>query len=238
MSSRKATFGLILILLGVILLFRTFDLIYFSFGDFIRILVPLSLIALGVWLIIRRRREELRQEASMRFHAAAGATETDSDTSQSSSSFSGSGPSADQQSSGPYAGHVYTEAPHYEDNRIRYSKFLGDMFIDCSQINMQNVEISAFIGDVEIKLHGALLSPGLNRLIISGFLGDVRILVPTDMAVFANCSSFVGDIEVFNRRSSGFGNNIDGQTANYRDAEAKLYIAANSFVGDIRVYLV
>ena len=238
MNSRKATFGFILIILGILLLFRTFDLIYFSFADFIRILVPLGLIAVGIWLIIRRRREELRQEASMRFHAATGATETDSSTNQSSSAYSNAGSTTDQQSSGPYTGPIYTEAPHYEDNRIRYSKFLGDMYIDCSQINMQNVEISAFIGDVEIKLHGAHLASGLNRLIISGFLGDVRILVPTDMAVFANCSSFVGDIEVFNRRSSGFGNNIDGQTANYRDAEAKLYIAANSFVGDIRVYLV
>lgn len=237
MSSRKATFGLILIILGILLLFRTFDVVYFSFGDFIRVLVPLALIALGIWLIIRRRREEIRQEAAMRFHATAGTTETGSTAEQSTAS-SGTGPSTQNASSGPYAGPVFSEAPHYEDNRIRYSKFLGDMYIDCSQINMQNVEISAFIGDVEIKLHGAQLASGLNRLIISGFLGDVRILVPTDMAVFANCSSFVGDIEVFNRRSSGFGNNIDGQTANYRDAEAKLYIAANSFVGDIRVFLV
>ena len=233
MSSRKATFGLILVLLGVLLLFRTFDLIYFTIGDFIRVLVPLGLIALGIWMIARRRREEIRQEAAMRFHAASGTSENFTNPDQSSSASS-----ANQAGSGPYAGYVHTEAPQYEDNRIRYSKFIGDMYIDCSQINMQNVEISAFIGDVEIKLHGAQLASGLNRLIISGFLGDIRILVPTDMAVFANCSSFVGDIEVFNRRSSGFGNNIDGQTANYRDAEAKLYIAANSFVGDIRVYLV
>jgi lia operon protein LiaF len=101
---------------------------------------------------------------------------------------------------------------------------------------MQNVEISAFIGDVEVKLHGAKLAAGLSRMVVSGFIGDIRVLVPKGMAVFANGSSFVGDIEIFGRRSSGFGNCIDGQSLDYQEAEAKLYIAINSFVGDIRVY--
>jgi lia operon protein LiaF len=224
--------GIILILLGAVLLSRTLDLFYFDFGDFIRIVIPLGLIAAGAWLIIRKKREEQMYEAQVRYYANA----ADADTPPSAAP--GETPAADSKSA-PDSGIGQEEQatkPRFTDSRVRYSKVLGDIHIDCRNINTRNIEVSAFVGDVEVDLKGARLQPGLNRMVISGFAGDLRVLVPTDMAVFANCSSFVGDIEVFDRRSSGFGNNIDGQTGNYREAESKLYIAANSFVGDIRIY--
>jgi lia operon protein LiaF len=125
-----------------------------------------------------------------------------------------------------------------KSNRARYNKFIGDMFVDCGGVDLQNVEIGSFIGDVEIKLHGGKLARGLNRMIVSGFIGDVRVLVPEGMAVFCQSSNFIGDIEMMGKRSSGFGNSIDAQTPNYSEAEAKLYIASNHFIGDVRVYIV
>ncbi|UCG60591.1 MAG: hypothetical protein JSV52_09665 [Candidatus Zixiibacteriota bacterium] len=110
------------------------------------------------------------------------------------------------------------------------------MFIDCTGVNLQNVEVSAGFGDVEIRLKGGILEQGLNRLIISSFIGDIRITAPADMAVFTHCSSFVGDIDVMGKRASGFGNSIDSQTANYQESEKKLYVACNCFIGDIKIY--
>jgi lia operon protein LiaF len=110
------------------------------------------------------------------------------------------------------------------------------MFIDCNGVSVQNVEVSAGFGDLEIKLHGVILGEGLNRLIISSFIGDIRIMAPSDMAVFTHCSNFVGDVEVMGKRASGFGNSIDAQTANYQDSDRKLYVACNSFIGDIKIY--
>jgi len=122
--------------------------------------------------------------------------------------------------------------------KTRYSKFIGDMYVDCSGVDLQNIEVSSFIGDVEIKLHGGQLAQGLNRMIVSGFIGDVRILVPDGMAVFTQSSNFIGDIEMMGRRSSGFGNSLGAQTRNYSEAESKLYVASNHFIGDVRVYIV
>jgi len=122
--------------------------------------------------------------------------------------------------------------------RSRYTKFIGDIFVDCSGVELQNLEVSSFIGDIEVKLHGGRLARGLNRMIISGFIGDVRILVPEGMAVFTQSSNFIGDMELMGKRSSGIGNSLDAQTTDYSAAESKLYIASNHFIGDVRVYVV
>jgi lia operon protein LiaF len=231
MNKRVLFFGLVMIILGALLLARTLDLLIFGFRDFFEVFIPLAFIGVGVWLILRKRKQEQLQNADMQFHdqvirnniSPAGAQPPP-----------GAGPTMTEEPK-PGKGKV-SETPRYDGGKARYSGFLGDMFIDCANINLQNVEISAFIVDVEVKLHGADLQPGLSRMVVSGFIGDIRVLVPKGMAVFANGSSFIGDMEIFGRRSSGFGNNIDGQSENYQTADSKLYIAINSFIGDIRVY--
>ena len=112
------------------------------------------------------------------------------------------------------------------------------MLIDLNGRSLVSVEMSTGIGDVEVRLHGAQLGRGLNRMVISGFIGDIRVFVPMDMPFFASCSNFIGDLELTDRRTSGFGNNIDFQTDDYSSAERKLYIAAHNFIGDIKVHKV
>ncbi|MCK4656694.1 MAG: cell wall-active antibiotics response protein, partial [candidate division Zixibacteria bacterium] len=137
------------------------------------------------------------------------------------------------------AGPRVSEAPRTETpGKLKYSKLLGDMLINLNGRSLVSVEMSSGIGDVEVRLHGAQLGPGLNRMVISGFIGDIRVFVPMDMPFFASCSNFIGDLELTDRRTSGFGNNIDFQTDDYSSAERKLYIAAHNFIGDIKVHKV
>jgi len=231
MSGRKIVFGLILIALGLLLLGRTTGFVYFSVGDLLSLILPACLIAIGLWLMARGRSREQAAQAEA----------------------TASGRPADQP---PQPPPIREERPHAapppaQDSvrvsaspdagaagKTRYSKFIGDMYVDCSGVDLQNIEVSSFIGDVEIKLHGGQLAAGLNRMIVSGFIGDVRILVPDGMAVFTQSSNFIGDIEMMGRRSSGFGNSLGAQTRNYSEAESKLYIASNHFIGDVRVYIV
>jgi len=237
MSQKKLIIGLVLIAVGITMLSATLDMFYFSFRDFFTYALPLAFMAIGIWLILRGRGRQAADEHA-RQHAQAFTKEVkpdwiapgDSDIEPSASASASAGPTPGEKSKPrPSAGPF--------DRKI-YSKFIGDTYVDCQDIDLQNVEISSFIGDVEVKLHGGRLGPGLNRMIISGFIGDVRVLVPQGMAVFAQSSNFIGDIEMMGRRSAGFGNNLDAQTPNYADAESKLYIANNHFIGDVRVYVV
>ncbi len=228
MSRKRVIFGLILVLLGILLLGRSFDLFYFTFGQLIRFLIPLAFIVFGIWLIIRKKRQEEKLHAHMMFTSAQTVTR-------------GSSAEAQQQKD-TRSESAFPQQPTIESagnaTKVRYSKLLGDMFIDCANVNLQSVEISTGVGDVEMKLHGGKLVHGLNRMIISGFVGDIRIFVPKDMPHFIHSSNFVGDIDIEGKRSEGLSNTVEHQSADYESASSKLYIAANNFIGDIKLFVV
>lgn len=232
MSNRKIIIGLALVLLGFILLTRTLGLFWFSFGDFMSMVFPMLLIGLGIWLIRRRT-----HPSSGRSHGVKVEVNIDDGPQPHFTGTDHVGPVPPPPP--PFDEHRQSEQPYDQrPGKLRYHKFLGEMFIDCEGVNLQDIEISNFLGDIEVKLHGGHLAPGLNRMVVSGFIGDVRVLVPQGMPVFAQSSNFIGDLEILGRRSSGFGNNLDAQTGDYSTADSKLYIATNHFIGDVRVYQV
>jgi predicted membrane protein len=238
MAGRKWIIGLILIVLGLLLLGRTLGFMFFSFRQILGYFLPLFLIALGLWLLARSRGREQADRVS----ATAGSPFAEQPSTVSERrTMPPFTPAVDIPNMPPpikEPTRISATPEPGKGHRTRYNKFIGDMFVDCGKVDLQNVEIGSFIGDVEIKLHGGILARGLNRMIISGFIGDVRVLVPEGMAVFCQGSIFIGDIEMMGRHSSGFGNSLEAQTPNYNDAEAKLYIASNHFIGDVRVYIV
>ncbi len=252
-NKKKVLFGVSLVLIGLILLGNSLDILSVSLGDILRSLVPLFFIGLGVWLIIRRKKMEDRLRAEIHMESTVngrGATvHFSSGNDQSSASMHTEekptpNTGADQGGTG---GQQFYSSSNYEqvyqsasslkdgDGKLKYSKTIGDMNIDLNAVSVHDIEVSTGVGDLEIRLSGGVLREGLNRIIISGFVGDIRIYIPRDMPVFSHCSNFVGDVEIMGKRTSGFGNNIESQTPDYATASKKLYIACNSFIGDIRV---
>lgn len=232
MNKSTVVIGSVLIFLGLFFLLRTLDLVWFDLGDLIRLLFPMALIGAGIWLMIRRKASV---KISVHHHNSATAGSAGADIRSSTSN----DPSkvAEEQAAG--AEDKIKGAPAYQsDGKIRFDKMLGDMYIDCEGYKLSNFEVSMGIGDLDIKVAGGILSQGLNRIIISGFIGDMRIFVPKNFEYFAHCSNFVGDVEIGGKHASGFGNTIEHHTLNYDKAESKLYIAGNSFIGDIKIFSV
>jgi lia operon protein LiaF len=236
----KLIWGIVLVILGIILLGETTGA--FSVEDLFDVVFPLALILIGVWLIFRRRSTDKADRyappppppppsATFEYPSESQPPADDTDT-------AAEGPQAESShTSRNYEEPRMTHAPSSDEaGKLKYSKTFGDMFIDCVGVNLQSVEVSAGFGDLDIRLNGGVLGDGLNRLIISSFIGDIRIFAPADMPIFAHCSNFVGDIEIMGKRASGFGNSIDSQTTNYQESPKKLYVACNSFIGDIKFY--
>lgn len=242
MDRKKVIFGLILVFLGLLLLGRSMDLYFFTFGHLIRFLVPFAFILLGIWLIVRKKSQEDRLKAQMQDWASSMKAGESASPRQDYRGTQTTGiPSAGTQ---PASFETKVGPPSAKAGAgtgagvVKYSKFLGDLFIDCANMSLQNVDVSMGIGDAEIKLHGGRLVHGLNRMIISGFIGDVRLFVPRDMPFYIHSSNFIGDIDIGEKRASGFSNSLESQSTDYETAESKLYIAVNNFIGDVKVFIV
>ena len=248
-NKNKATFGVILIIIGIILLARSLNIFYISFHS----LIPIIFIFLGIWIILRKRKQEriynqniytktyddqsTFTNSSDSFQKQQGTDHQEKSQSDSQHSFHDS-----HTEKGYYSSSNYDQAGAYQKNsngqigKLKYSKAFGDLFIDFNNIKIQNVAISIGFGDLELRLHGSVLGEGLNRIVISSFIGDIRILAPKDTAIYMLCSNFIGDIDAFGKHSSGFGNRLDTQTPTYNSATKKLFIATSNFIGDIKIY--
>ncbi|HWR83193.1 MAG TPA: cell wall-active antibiotics response protein LiaF [Candidatus Deferrimicrobium sp.] len=243
MERKKVIFGLILIAIGIILLGRSLDLFYVTFGQIWRFLLPLGLIALGAWLMVRKK---LHRDRGQQAEPSVEAFYQSNVSGSSHGTFRQAGTSASagttpqsQAFAAPSGAEPETVRPAVGEKggSLKYSKFVGDLDIDCCNLTVQNVEVSGGIGDIGVRLHNCCLSPGLNRMIISGFIGDIRVYLPQRMPFFIHCSNFVGDIDAAGHRASGLSNSVENQSSDYERADAKLYIAANNFVGDIKVFV-
>jgi len=234
MRKQKNTFGIILVIVGCLLVLRELAPNIFSFGNIAHYLIPLGLIFLGGWLIVRKRRQEEHYSTFRKSTDTATESRTDS-TYSSKDGYQSSSHSNDSNVGAGVKSEDKHRSSHGPVKSTRFSKLLGDTYVDCKDMSLQNIEVSSGIGDVEIKVHGGILADGLNRIIISGFIGNCRILVPPDLKTFAHCSNFIGDIEALNKRVSSFGNNLDVQSPDYTTTDKRLYIAANTFIGNIKV---
>jgi lia operon protein LiaF len=251
MSGNKVILGLVLIFLGLFFLLTSMGVIDWDFGDLISFMWPVVLILIGVWFIFKRRRPDAPRSGGIysppppphhtddAIHPAPPppSSEPGPESTPSPGAATGSG-QYHYKYTYQWGSRSSATADSSAGGRVKYSKFIGGLFIDCRNVDLHSIEVSVFMGDSEIKVHGGRLGPGLNRLIVSGFIGDVRILIPPDLPVLCTASSFIGDVELLGKRSSGLGNTIDARTDGYDSAESKLYIAINHFIGDIRVYVV
>ncbi len=234
----KAFLGLAFVLVGILLLGESTGM--FDPGQAMSLFFPFIMIAVGFWLIVRRKRQSA-PSSNQSFYCPPtppGSTGQDAGIGeQTGSTGRSTADSRESYTSSNYDQATTSERPSADDSgKLKYSKTFGDMLIDFRGVSIHNVEISAGVGDLEIRLAGGELADGLNRIIVSSFIGDIRIYAPANLPVFTHCSNFVGDIELMGKRASGFGNSIDSQTANYQSSAKKLYVACNSFIGDIRYF--
>ncbi len=254
-NSGKLIGGIILIIIGLLLLEDTFGF------DFFDQVFPLILIGLGIAHIVRRRNQVMNSSAdshSYKFkqkmndiHSKAADFETKLD--KKINNFESKIDDFEQKIHEKFNETNFSQnfedsdfhfnksqekknsKSSFKNGKVKYEKAFGDLFINCKGINVQNVVVSSAIGDIEIQMRDAVYADGLNRLIISHFIGDVLIYIPKEIPVFVNCSNFIGDVEAVGKRSTGFGNKVESYSTDYDSASRKLYIACSSFIGDIRI---
>jgi lia operon protein LiaF len=117
------------------------------------------------------------------------------------------------------------------------SGFIGDVVLGRDYWDLQPLAISHFIGDTLIDLTKATIPYGETKIVVSTFIGDVKMLVPADLdvEVAVTASSFVGDMHVLDRHESGMFRNLQTETPYYRESERKIKLVVSAFIGDVFV---
>ena len=116
------------------------------------------------------------------------------------------------------------------------SKTFGDIRVELKDREIDGLSVSTVFGDNTISLSGARLKNGINRLMVSGVFGDITVIIPSNMEVFAYGSTTFGDVFILGKTETGISNHLQGQTDGYDTAGAKVHISAGTTFGDVKIF--
>ncbi|UFJ41258.1 cell wall-active antibiotics response protein LiaF [Brevibacillus humidisoli] len=125
-------------------------------------------------------------------------------------------------------GHVFS--PH--ESR---SSLIGDFHLTSGRFELRDLHIWHGVGDVKIDLSRALILEEETFLLVNGWVGDVTIYVPVDLAVSVAAEVTIGDIDVFGHRQGGINRQVVMKSQDYDDTSRKVKIIVSLIVGDIDV---
>jgi lia operon protein LiaF len=91
------------------------------------------------------------------------------------------------------------------------------------------------IGDVRLDLTEAEVPVGKTTLRLYGFVNDVRLVVPEEVAVAVASSAFLCDARVMGRKTDTFLGTFFWQSEGYEAAERKVQLEALHFVHSLRI---
>ena len=90
-------------------------------------------------------------------------------------------------------------------------------------------------GDFDLDLTRAVFPDGTNSVSASHGFGDLKVIVPRDLAVRVKASGGLGDVEIFDQRADGIAPHLDFQSTDYATAARKLDLEVSVGFGDAKV---
>ncbi|MEW9501660.1 cell wall-active antibiotics response protein LiaF [Jeotgalibacillus marinus] len=131
----------------------------------------------------------------------------------------------------------------YVDDHVSYKSnvnakvfSIGDVKYNSDNWLLENMRVHKAIGDYYFDFSKAYVPEGETVLYVSGWIGDVKMLVPEELSVRVETSVKVGEIKIFDEKASGTaGNYLSYQSIDYDDAHKKVSIKIDLGIGDARI---
>ncbi len=111
----------------------------------------------------------------------------------------------------------------------------GDYRPDLSGKEIRRESFSHGLGSVVLDLTRATIPDGQNSMRASHGLGDLRVIVPRDLAVSVKASAGMGEVRVFGERADGIAPHLEFRSDDYATTTRRLDIEASAGLGDVRV---
>lgn len=111
----------------------------------------------------------------------------------------------------------------------------GDYRPDLVGKEIRHENFSHGFGDFDLDLTRATIPTGKSAVRASIGFGDLKVIVPRDLAVRVKARAGFGDVRVFEQKHEGIGPNIDFQSDDYAAATTKLDLEASAGFGEVKV---
>lgn len=212
---RTAFWGGVLVLFGLLFLLDNFDILNFDylFSTF----WPLILIAIGVKIILdRKRRSEETEVVTGR--VGEGGMKT-----------AGRSP-GDRINESNVFGDIRIDS--FSGDKISESNVFGDIRIKWTGERFAGGSLNTVFGDIHLDMSAVKIKADRSRLNISGIFGDITLYLPPGTPVRVKASAVAGDLTVINHHREGIFPSLD-----YSDEGAILIHVDTSIIfGSINIF--
>ncbi len=230
MRSAGEVIGLILMVAGVTALLGSLGADA-GLGDALGWLWPLLIVGLGLWLVWdagNRRHSSAPVRSSAWGHAVPAHVPDGWGSAAGPLPGAHPGPaapgSADQ--SGRSAA-VWARDPGVRRDR----RVIGEIEM-AGPMQAGPMQIETFIGEVRLDLTQATFPDGETPIHVSTAIGEVRVLLPADVAASVRATSMLGDSEALGRTSGAFLGDARAETDGYSEATRRIRVEAQSLIGE------
>lgn len=119
--------------------------------------------------------------------------------------------------------------------RISKSSLIGDINMGREMFHLEDLQLWNGIGDVDLDLTRAIIPEGESKILISGWIGDVDVIVPKDLPIWVEVQIRAGEIQLFGKNEGGLSREQTFKSVGYDEAEKKVRMIIDLKIGDIRV---
>ncbi|WP_066055014.1 cell wall-active antibiotics response protein LiaF [Robertmurraya korlensis] len=112
---------------------------------------------------------------------------------------------------------------------------IGDVSFKQANWSVEPMELYNTIGDYFIDFSQAYIPEKETPIIVQGWIGDVKMIIPEDVPVFVQSYIKVGDIRIFDKETDSINRGLTYQSPGYEEAVRKLKITIELKIGSVRI---
>lgn len=122
---------------------------------------------------------------------------------------------------------------HSKHRRRGFS--IGDVSMKKANWSLEPLELYNTVGDYFIDFSKAYIPEKETPVVLNGWIGDVKMIVPEDIPVKIQARIKVGDIRIFDNQSEAINRTLFYKSKEYDEAVRKLNITIELKIGSIRI---
>jgi lia operon protein LiaF len=207
-SFGKLLFGLFSMVLGGLIILDGYDVVDFDYGSWWK-LWPLFIIAIAINRVGRNKPIKI--------------------------SISNESPNKEEASQIGFENQPFGEKILQKKNKMNKGFIVGDIRFSEPNWPLESMNLYNAIGDYYFDFSKAFIPEGETPIDISGWIGDVKMIIPENLPVEITLKVQVGDIKLFDQKSADLRSELYYRSPEYELASKKIKLNVNVKIGSIRI---